>query len=43
MNLARIHVELGEYPSAREVLQRLLQRKPGHEAATKALAQLRLR
>lgn len=43
MHLARIHVERGDYASARDVLGALLQRKPGHEAATKALAQIQFR
>ena len=43
MHLARIHVELGRYADAREVLLSLLQRKPGHEAAARALAQIQFR
>ena len=43
MHLARIHVERGDYATARDVLKALLQRKPGHEAATRALAQIQFR
>ena len=43
MHLARIHVERGDFAQAREVLGALLQRKPGHEAATKVLTQIRFR
>ena len=43
MNLARIHVERGDVPRARQVMQSLLDRKPGHPDATRVLAQLALR
>ncbi len=40
MNLARVHADLGDYTRSREVLRRLLERRPEHEAARRALLQL---
>ncbi|HVW84734.1 MAG TPA: FG-GAP-like repeat-containing protein [Bryobacteraceae bacterium] len=40
LNLARIYVTMGERDEARAVLNQLLERKPGNEIATRALAQL---
>jgi Flp pilus assembly protein TadD len=40
LNLARIYVMMGERDKARAVLGELLDRKPGNETATKALAEL---
>ena len=39
-NLARVHADRGDYASSSDVLRRLLQRKPDHEAAKRALVQL---
>ena len=41
MNLARVHADLGDYARSREVLRSLIERKPDHEAARRALVQLR--
>ena len=43
MSLARVHADLGDYNSARDVLRRLLEKKPGHEAASRALMELQSR
>ena len=40
MDLARAHSDLGDHNAARDVLRRLLERKPRHEAARKALIPL---
>ena len=40
LNLARVHVSTGHTDRAREVMQRLLERKPGDEVALKALKAL---
>jgi hypothetical protein len=43
MNLGRIYVKLGNRPKARDVIERLLERKPGNPAATNALRELESR
>lgn len=40
MNLARVHADRGDYSSSRLVLGQLLERKPDHAAARRALIQL---
>lgn len=40
MNLARVHADRGDYARSRQVLQQLLERKPGHTAARRVLIQL---
>ena len=40
LNLGRVYVTIGERERAREVLGRLLERKPGNSVAAKALAEL---
>jgi Flp pilus assembly protein TadD len=40
LNLGRVYVTIGERERAREVLGRLLERKPGNSVAVKALAEL---
>lgn len=41
MNLARIHADRGDFTTARDVVRRLLERQPDHEAAQRALLQMR--
>jgi len=43
LNLGRVYIMMGERDQARDVLGRLLARKPGSELATKALAELESR
>ena len=40
MNLGRVYVKLGERAKARDVMLRLLERKPGSTAASKAIREL---
>jgi Flp pilus assembly protein TadD len=40
MNLGRVYVKLGDRGKAREVMLRLLDRKPGNTAASNALREL---
>ncbi|MBI1787899.1 MAG: VCBS repeat-containing protein, partial [Acidobacteria bacterium] len=42
-NLARLHADRGDLPRARQVIEELLARKPGHAGARKALAELEQR
>ncbi len=41
MNLARIHADRGDFAAARDVVSRLLERQPDHQAARRALLQMR--
>jgi Flp pilus assembly protein TadD len=41
LNLGRIHIQMGERERARNVMQRLLERKPGSQLARRALEELR--
>jgi Flp pilus assembly protein TadD len=40
LNLGRVHARLGDLSKARQVMQRLLDRKPGNATATRALQEL---
>jgi predicted Zn-dependent protease len=43
LNLGRVYVSLGQMDRARDTMHRLLVKKPGDPAATRALAQLNSR